>query len=152
MDFQDQDSLLSCSRMAPWLAAIKCIFHNWNLKRSMKINENTSSCCGGYFGQYSWKLNLLTTVHLMQLDNESFLWWNKIGSIFSFPFFFSSFFAKPWFCGSWLAETLNLAVTMNGWAVDMPELSKTSCPQRDQWPAISEQEGGKWNLGNREGC
>lgn len=40
---------------------------------------------------------------------------------------------------------------MNAWAVDMPQLSKTSRPQRDLWPAMSEQEEGKWNLGNREG-
>lgn len=40
---------------------------------------------------------------------------------------------------------------MNASAVDMPQLSKTSRPQRDLWPAMSEQEEGKWNLGNREG-
>lgn len=45
----------------------------------------------------------------------------------------------------------NLPLTMKAWAVDMPQLSKTSRPQRDQWPATSEQEGGSWNLGNGEG-
>lgn len=91
--------------------------------------------------------NLLTIIHTVRRDNESFLWCNKIA-----PFLGAFFLQKKWFSCSWLVETLNLPVTMNAWAVDMPQLSKTSCPQRDLWPAMSEQEEGKWNLGNREGC
>ena len=57
------------------------------------------------------------------------------------------FLHKSDFCGC-LVDPLDLPVTMNAWAAVMPQLSKTSCPQRDLWPAMSEQEA-KWNLGKR---